>query len=107
MMHIRLTSSLNKKKVLSNFQFSFGNKNSTNHALVSLNEMIRLTLDNDLWRRIYRLQKAYDIADRKIPLSKINHYRIRGIPYKLFKSYLINWQQFTIVNKKTLCTLKY
>ena len=41
MMHICLTSFLNKNKVLSSFQFGFRNKHSTNHALISLTEMIR------------------------------------------------------------------
>ena len=40
MMHICLTSLLNKNKVLSIFQFGFQNKHSTNHALISLTEMI-------------------------------------------------------------------
>ena len=40
MMHIHLASFLNKNKVLSSFQFGFRNKHSTNHALISLTEMI-------------------------------------------------------------------
>ena len=44
MMHICLTSFLNKNKVLSSFQFGFRNKHSTNHALISLTEMIRSAL---------------------------------------------------------------
>ena len=40
MMHICLTSFLNKNKVLSIFQFGFRNKHSTNHTLISLTEMI-------------------------------------------------------------------
>ena len=34
MMHIRLTSFLNKNKVLSSFQFGFRNKHSKHHALI-------------------------------------------------------------------------
>ena len=40
MMHIQLTSFLNKNKVLSSFQFGFWNKHSTNHVFISLTEMI-------------------------------------------------------------------
>ena len=40
MMHIWLTSFLNKNKVLSSFQFGFWNKHSTNHVFISLTEMI-------------------------------------------------------------------
>ena len=45
MIHIRLTSFLNKNKVLSNFQFGFRNKHSTNHALISLTEMTQSAFD--------------------------------------------------------------
>ena len=47
MMHIRLTSFLSKNKVLSSFQFGFRNKDSTNHALISLTKMIQSAFDND------------------------------------------------------------
>ena len=102
MMHIRLTSFLNKNKVLSSFQFGFRKKHSTNHALISLTEMIRLALDNDQFvcGVFINLQKAFDTVDHKILLSKINHYGIKGIPYEWFKSYLTNRQQFTTVNNK-------
>ena len=46
-MHIWLTSFLNKNKVLSSFQFGFRNKHPTNHALISLTEMIQSALDNN------------------------------------------------------------
>ena len=102
MMHIQLTSFLNKNKVLSSFQFGFGKKHSTNHALISLTEMIRLALDNDQFvcGVFINLQKAFDTVDHKILLSEINHYGIKGIPYEWFKSYLTNRQQFTTVNNK-------
>ena len=82
MMHIQLTSFLNKNKVLSSFQFGFGKKHSTNHALISLTEMIRLALDNDQFvcGVFINLQKAFDTVDHKILLSKMNHYGIKGIP---------------------------
>ena len=82
MMHIQLTSFLNKNKVLSSFQFGFGKKHSTNHALISLTEMIRLALDNDqfMFGVFINLQKAFDTVDHKILLSKMNHYGIKGIP---------------------------
>ena len=102
MMHIWLTSFLNKNKVLSSFQFGFWNKHSTNHALISLNEMIQSTLDQDQFACgvFIDLQKVFDAVDHKILLSKMNHYWIKGIPYEWFKSYLTNRQQFTTVNNK-------
>ena len=94
MMHIRLTSFLNKNKVLSGLQFGFRNKHSTKYALISLTEMIRSALDNDQFvcGVFFDLQKAFDIVDHKILLSKMNHYEIKGIPYEWFKNYLTNRQ---------------
>ena len=83
MMHIRLTSFLNKNKVLSRFQFGFRNKHSTNHALISLTEMIWSALVNDQFACgvFIDLQKAFDTVDNKILLSKMSHYGRKGIPY--------------------------
>ena len=83
MMHIQLTSFLHKNKVLSSFQCGFRNKHSTNHALISLTEMIRSALDNEQFACdvFINLQKAFDTVDHKILLSKMNHYGIKGIPY--------------------------
>ena len=101
-MHTRLTRFLNENKVLSNFQSGFRNKHSTSHALISLTEMIWSALDNDQFACgvFVDLQKAFDTVDHKILPSKMNHYGIKGFPYKWFKSYLINRQQFTTVNNK-------
>ena len=102
MTHIWLTSFLNENKVLWSFQFSFWNKHSTNHALISLTEMVWSTLDNDQFTCgvFIELRKPFGIVDHKILLSQMNHYGIKGIPYEWFKSYLTNRQQFTTVNNK-------
>ena len=47
MMHIQLTSFLNKNKVLSSFKFGFRNKHCTNNALISLTEIIQSALENN------------------------------------------------------------
>ena len=47
MMHIQLTSFLNKNKVLSSFKFGFRNKQCTNNALISLTEIIKSALENN------------------------------------------------------------
>ena len=44
--HIRLTNFLRKSKVLFSYQFGFRNNYSTNHALISLTQMIRNALGN-------------------------------------------------------------
>ena len=40
------------------------------------------------------LQKAFDTMDHSILLSKLCHYRIHGLVYQLFESYLANCKQF-------------
>ena len=45
-MHIQLTNFLRKNKVLFSYQFGFRNNHSTDHAPISLTEMIRNALDN-------------------------------------------------------------
>ena len=46
-MHTRLINFLRKNKLLFFHQFGFRNNYSTNHALRSLPEMMRIALDND------------------------------------------------------------
>ena len=84
MMHIYLTTFLNKNKGFYSFQFGIRNKYSTNNALISLTELIRSALDNDQFAcGVYiDLQKAFDTVDHKILLFKMNHYEIKGIPYE-------------------------
>ena len=83
-MHIRLASFLNKNKALSSFQLGFQNKHSTNHALISLTEMIQSALDSDQFTCgvFIDLQRTFDTVDHKIVLSKMNHYGIKGISYE-------------------------
>ena len=44
------------------------------------------------------LQKAFDTVDHSILLSKLYHYRIRGLENKWFESYFANRKQFVSVN---------
>ena len=46
----------------------------------------------------FYLQKALDTVDYSILLSKLCHYRIRGLTNKWFESYLANRKQFVSVN---------
>ena len=38
------------------------------------------------------LQKAFDTMDHSILLSKLCHYRIHGLVYQLFESYLASFE---------------
>ena len=46
-------------------------------------------------------QKAFDTVKRKILISKLEHYGIRGLPLCLFQNYLEKRTQFVEINKKS------
>ena len=73
-------------------QIGFRQKYSTVYALISLTENIRKNLDEgNIGCGIFvDLQKAFDTVELDIPLSKLEHYGIRGLDNKWFKSYLSN-----------------
>ena len=54
-------------------------------------------------------KKAFDTVDHNILLDKIQHYGIRGIAHKLFKSYLENRKQFVSISgaKSELASVSY
>ena len=86
----QLYAFLEFKNYLYTNQFGFRNLHSTNHALITITEKIRKAIDNgEITRGVFLdLKKTFDTVDHEILLSKSEHYGIRGVPLKWFKSFL-------------------
>ena len=111
LVYSRLYKFLEIHNCIYELQFGFRAKHSTQHALASLTESVRLALDegNFACGIFVDFQKAFDTVDHSILLSKLEHYGVRGLANNWFRSYLTNRQQYVSINgfDSSLKEMKY
>ena len=100
LMHKRSYACLKDCNSLYLLQFGFQENNSIDHALSSLTEESRSSLDNRRYGCgiFLDLQKAFDTVTLDILLTKVEHYGIGGNVLDWFKSYLSERRHFVSIN---------
>lgn len=85
-----IISILGKFKILYPLQSGFRENCSTMHALISITESIRQSIDNNefVCGKFIDSKKPFNTVNLRILLTKLNHYRIRGNALEWFESYL-------------------
>jgi hypothetical protein len=83
-------------------------KRSTESATQSFLESVQEATEKQLnpTELFFYLTKEYDVSNHKILLAKLNSYRVRGIAYVWFESYISHWRQYTEINHKIITNLK-
>ena len=89
-------------RILHSSQHGYRKGKSTTTALIEAVEKITEALDRQEVTEIIccDLSKAFDTVDHKVLLDKLYYYGVRGIPHKLFTSYLTSRHQTIWWNNK-------
>ena len=89
-MYHHLYKYLEKFTILYPLQSGFRENCSTMHALISITESIRQSIDNNefVCGKFIDSKKPFNTVNLRILLTKLNHYRIRGNAIEWFESYL-------------------
>ena len=100
LMHKRLYNFLEINEIIHPLQFGFRKKHSTTHIPISITEHIKSSIESGKFGCgiFIDLKKAFDTVNHTILLRKLEHYGIRGIPYKWFKWFIF---------QKTICISKW
>ena len=100
LMYKSLLNYLDKKSILCKKQFRFRTKHSTNHAILSIIDIIERAIEeNEFSCGIFLdFSKAFDTVNHEILIRKLENYGIRGITNDWFRSYLSNRKQYVYIN---------
>ena len=109
----RLNSYLISKEIISESQYGFHKKHSTEHAILDIISKIQVNMDKKLYSCgvFIDLRKAFDVVNDDILLGKLHHYGFRGIINEWFASYLKGRFQTTEIKNcisekhETLCSV--
>ena len=96
----RMYSFLDVNNLIYNRQFGFRSNYSTNHALISITEHIKMSLDDGylVGGVFIDLEKAFDTVNYEILCNKLPYYGFRGKIEMLIKSFLNNRKQLVSTN---------
>ena len=110
-MHARTFDFLTKQKVLYQHQYGFRKSHCCEHAILMAQNSILDSLNNKHIAMLLLIDfsKAFDMVDHKILLQKLEHYGIRGVALKWFKSYLTERNQHVKISGMVSneCMLKH
>ena len=86
--------------ILHPLQFGFHEKHSTLHALISMTETMKETIDNGMFGCgvFIDFQKAFDTVNHSILMKELEHCGIRRVSFDWFRAYLSNRKQYVSVN---------
>ncbi len=100
LMHVRMTSFINKFHLLYDFQYGFRSNFSTSLAVLDVTNMIQNeTYQGNFIMGVFMdLQKAFDTINFEILFKKLYHYGFRGHCLDWLRSYLTGRTQFTALN---------
>ena len=100
-MYKRLTDYINKSGILTDCQYGFRSKCSTNHAIIELVDKITKAIENNEFTVgiFLDLSKAFDTVNHSILLKKLYFYGIRGKCHAWIEDYLSNRKQIVKYNQ--------
>jgi hypothetical protein len=95
-----LTGHLENNNLLYIHQYGFRKNHSTVHPMLHFLNQVAVATNNDEFSLaiLCDLQKCFDVLDREILLSKLEHYGVHGAALNWFKEYFKGRRQFTVVN---------